>query len=349
MYYCDRENWKRIVKGKYPIGEEVYDLRVEEASEEYKFSDEKSHIEKTGDKKHDKIFKDIFQNKKEIARFISKFIKYEVKAGELEIYNPNYITKRFEYQNADIVYKIKGKEIYFLIEHQTKVDYSMPYRIFKYSLEIIRSVVENNEISRISYRYPVVVPIVLYTGSQKWTANTSFAKSQIEGVNEKLKMINVEYKLVDVKKYEIEELLKEKTMFANIMILEKSKNNEEMLKYLKEIVKNIKSTKQLYELKRIITYLYKNEEEKYRKEIIKIIEESESEENMSTIAERIGKELREGRTKAREEGVSIGVFKAIKGIVEQMIKMNFEDNIIKQVTGAEKSEIEKIRKEMSYN
>lgn len=184
LYYCDRENWKRIVNGKYPIDDELNTLSVEESSAEYRFEDEKNHIGKTGDKKHDKIFKDILQNKEEIARFISKFVKYEVKAKELEIYNPNYITKKYEYQNADIVYKIKGKEIYFLIEHQTKVDYSMPYRIFKYSLEIIRSVAENNVINRISYRYPVIIPIVLYTGNQKCTANTSFAKSQIEEVEE---------------------------------------------------------------------------------------------------------------------------------------------------------------------
>lgn len=349
LYYCDREKWRRIINGKYPIDEETIELRVEEVSAEYKLEDEKDYIGKVGNKKHDKIFKEILQSKEEIARFISKFINYEVKAKKLEIYNPNYITKKFEYQNADIVYKIKEKEIYFLIEHQTKVDYSMPYRMFKYSLEIIRSIAENNAISRISYRYPVVIPIVLYTGNRKWTANTSFAKSQVEEVEEEFKLIDVKYKLIDVNKYKIEELIKEKSMLANIMILEKSKNNEELLKHLKEIVKNVKNPKQLYELKRIISYLYENEEEKYRKEIIKIIEESESEENMSTVAERIGKELIEGRRKAREEGISIGILQNIKETIEQMIKMNFEDEIIKQATGAEKKEIEKIRKEMSFN
>ena len=133
------------------------------------------------------------------------------------------------------------------------------------------------------------------------------------------------------------------------MILEKSKNNEEVLENLKEIIKNIKNNKQLYELKRIISYLYENEEEAYKREIIKIIEESESEENMSTVAERIGKELIEGRRKAREEGIAQGILKNLRDIVQKMIKMNFEDSTINQVTGAEKSEIEKIRKEMSLN
>ena len=49
--------------------------------------------------------------------------------------------KDFKYKQVDIVYKIKGEEIYFLVEHQTKVDYSMPYRILKYEVEIIESVI----------------------------------------------------------------------------------------------------------------------------------------------------------------------------------------------------------------
>ena len=57
----------------------------------------------------------------------------------------------------------------------------------------------------------------------------------------------------------------------------------------------------------------------------------------------------EGRRKAREDGVAQGILKAVKDIVQKMIKMNFEDSTINQVTGAEKSEIEKIRKEMSFN
>ena len=51
---------------------------------------------------------------------------------------------------------------------------------------------------------------------------------------------------------------------------------------------------------------------------------------MSTIAERM----------------MLGIKQGILQTIKQMIKMNFEDVTIKQVTGTEKSEIEKIRKEM---
>lgn len=257
---------------------------------------------KTRDKKHDKIFKEILQNSKEMAQFINNFTKHKVKAEELENYTENYITKDFKYKQADIVYKIKGEEIYFLVEHQTKV-----------------------------------VPIVLYTGEIKWKASNSFAMSQIYKEGYEDEVIDLSYKLIDVNKYEIEALLQCKTLLVNVMILEKCKNNEEVIECLKRIMKNSKSN-DIEKLKRIILYLYEEIEEEMKKEIIKIFEESECEGEMSTIQERIGAEFRNERR--------IGIKEGIAQTIVRMLKMNLEDEFIKQATGAKKEEIQKIRNEV---
>ena len=76
-------------------------------------------LEQKSDKKHEKIFKEILQNPKEMEQFINNFTTHKVSIQELENYSENYITKEFKYKQADIVYKIKGEEIYFLVEHQT--------------------------------------------------------------------------------------------------------------------------------------------------------------------------------------------------------------------------------------
>lgn len=243
----------------YPITEEEY-LCVEEGSEEYVYRDEKA--EKTGDKKHDKIFKEILQDKGEMAKFINTFVGHKIESDELEIYNPNYITKNFEYKNADIVYKVKEDEIYFLIEHQTKVDYAMAYRILNYCVEIIKRAVTSLEINRASFRYPKVIPIVLYTGNQKWTASTSFSKIEIQYEDIEGKNIDAKYKLIDINEYEEEELLNEKTLLASVMILENCKNNEEAINVLRNIIKNLIDDEQKEKLKRIVMYLYNEINEK---------------------------------------------------------------------------------------
>jgi len=346
LYFCDRENWKRIVNGQYPKDEKEEFIAVNENGVEYVYDEvvsKEKDKKKTGDKKHDKIFKDILQNREEIAQFINQFVNYDVKAEELEIYNPNYITNKFEYKNADIVYKIKNKELYFLIEHQTKVDYSMAYRIFNYCLEIMRSVIENKEINKMGFRYPRIVPIVIYTGNRKWSSSKSFAKVQEGESLIEIDEIDVKYKLVDVNEYDTDELLEEHTMLTNAMVLEKCKNDEDIITCLSKIRKSIKNDKQLQQLKRIVGYLYGSEDEITINEIVKILNEGESEKDMSSIIEKIRRESLNEKRAAKVEGI----LQAVKQIVEQMIKMNLEDDFIKQVTGAKKSEIEKIRKEMA--
>ena len=212
-----------------------------------------------------------------------------------------------------------------MIEHQTKVDYSMPYRILNYCVEIIRRVVDERQKNKSAYKYPKVVPIVLYTGEIKWKASNSFAMSQIHKEGYEDEIIDFSYKLIDVNKYEIDALLQCKTLLGNVMVLEKCKNNEDVLECLKRIIKNSKSN-DIEKLKRIILYLYEEIEEKSKKEIIKIFEESECE--------------------GRAEGLAEGLAQAIKETIVRMLNMNFEDDIIKQATGAKKEEIQKIRNEV---
>ena len=47
--------------------------------------------------------------------------KEELTEEMIEKYDTKFITSIYEKREADIVYKLKGKEVFFLIEHQTKV------------------------------------------------------------------------------------------------------------------------------------------------------------------------------------------------------------------------------------
>ena len=68
----------------------------------------------------------------------------------------------------------------------------MARRILEYIIEIMRmeDTLENKLKSEI---YPIVVPIVIYTGVQKWKANTNFANKQYQTLNYKrYKIIRIE-------------------------------------------------------------------------------------------------------------------------------------------------------------
>ena len=286
------------------------------------------------DNKHDKIFKSILQDKKELTKFLKKYIRHEVEPENIELCNTNHITSDYKYSDSDIICKIKGKETYYLIEQQTRVDYSMPYRMLAYSVEIIREAVRGKNTNSKDFAYPEVIPIVLYTGNNRWTAKTKFSECQRIEISEE-KVIEFKYNLVDINKYEIEEILKERTKLSNALILEKCKNNEEVIKSIKKI---IEKQNEINELKKLVKYLYGNFEDEKIKKIIEELEESESGGEMSTIAERLEREYKNEMRKSFAQGV--------RNTIEKLIAKNVNDEFITDVTGYSKQQIAKIRKEL---
>lgn len=54
----------------------------------------------------------------------------------------------------------------------------MSYRILNYSLEIIRNFIRSEKIQNKNYEYPQIIPIVIYTGNNKWNAKRKFSQMQ---------------------------------------------------------------------------------------------------------------------------------------------------------------------------
>ena len=160
---------------------------------------------------HDKIFRKILDDKKEAIKFITKAlkVKFTIQEEEIEKYNSRYVTNMLKNTEPDVIYKIKDKNIYIEIEHQTKIDYTMPVRIMEYKYAIIKSAIEKEKLKEEGYEIPKVIPIVLYTGKSKWNATGVYktkTKKEIENITKELQD---KYIIVDVNKYSKEQLLKE--------------------------------------------------------------------------------------------------------------------------------------------
>ena len=292
------------------------------------------------EKKHDKIFKEIFQDKEELRQFLSRYIGVEVESSNLEQCNTNFITPKYEYKNADKVYKEKNKEVYYLIEQQTKVDYDMPYRMLKYDVEIMDSARRGKETNRKDYENPLVVLIVLYTGSKKWTAKRRLTdtqtKKQVKGSK-----TEIEYILIDINEYSIEELLKEGTKVSIALILEKSKKSEQVMDNVQKLLDN---KKQLEYLEKLAKYMYKDlDNEEINRIIERIVKANseEGEEKMSTLRERLKAEY----VGEYNKGVRVGINQNIIETIKKLVQENMTNQFIRRVTGYKEEEIEKIRKE----
>ena len=89
----------------------------------------------------------------------------------------------------------------------------MPYRILSYQHEIIRSSIDTSKINLKNYNWPIVIPIVLYTGKIRWNAKTSLTNTQT--YDSILPLSN--YYLVDINDYSIETLLKDDLLISKLM------------------------------------------------------------------------------------------------------------------------------------
>lgn len=330
--YIEYLKYSRIIKEEYSLNEEVA---------EYKYDNKKiNHI-------HDKTFRKILDYKKEFTIFINKIFNLEEKLEEKDIekYNRKFVSVDYTNQESDVIYKLKNKEIFILVEHQTKIDKKMPIRILKYELEIIRSRMDENN----RLEFPIIIPIVLYTGKQRWNAKINYPSYNSELARYR-GLKKVEYNLVDINDYTIEDLYKENSILTKIMILEKSNKYIEIINNVDKIVNKVYDSKlytqtQKEMLLNILNILNNTMinivgNKKMKEYKIKL----EGGENMLALYEMIENERNEIYSTGIKEGKVKGKIEGIKAIAKKMLRMKFDKDTIMKATGIKEEELEKMKK-----
>ena len=303
--------------------------------------------------RHDKSFKDILKNKKEMSKFLWQFLKIKIDSINLEEQKNSYINKYFERRESDILYKIIDKDVYILIEQQSKVDYRMPRRIFEYCMEIMLAI--EGKDNNFLYKNPIILPIVIYTGENNWNVNTNFSDTQENYKEFQNYKINLNYKLIDINKYSKELLKRKGSKLAYMMSLEKCKTEEELKEEFVELIlisKLKKDNNMLKWIKQQMKYVFPEMLGETKDKILKILENGEMNE-MEDLIERIKANeekrkimlLEKGREKGRKEGKS----EIINHIVRMMLQQNEDEEKIMQYTEIKKSKLNKIKKELYEN
>lgn len=327
-------------------------LRVAEEGEAYSL--EVKTQEKNKDKKHDKLIKTILKNPEEMAKIINEFLEpsVEVKGENLVKYTNSYITQKYKSKEADIVYKLKNEEVFFLVEHQSTIDKKMPYRILNYCVDIMQEWVKSKKMKR-QTKYPIVVPIIIYTGIEKWKIPKNFKDVQISNQVFGDFKIDLYYNLIEINKLSKKYLIDQQSLFGYGMVIEKSKNKEELQENLELIVKNAKSKEKLMEISNIIEYLFYDMIEESAKEMLieKInLKIRKEEKDMSSLYERLLAEtcemIREGKNEGIEEGKKIMREIMKEEATQALLENNVDEEIILKSMKITKKELEEIKKNM---
>lgn len=182
------------------------------------------------------LIKKILENKKEVAQFINQFLnpRETVKEEDLVPYTSNFITKKYKEKEIDLIYKLKNKEIFFLIEHLSYIDHRMPYRILNYCIDIMQESCRNKKIGK-SKEYAMVVPIIIYTGEEKWKVQNNVKEDKMSHYAFKKYKINLEYNFIDIHHIPKRILLEKNSLIAYFMFSQKGEKEENLQKDTEKI------------------------------------------------------------------------------------------------------------------
>ncbi|WP_373895273.1 Rpn family recombination-promoting nuclease/putative transposase [Virgibacillus natechei] len=183
-----------------------------------------------------------------LESFVNKGWVDRIDASELELVDKSLISQEFEEKEADLVYKVKIKDqeviFYTLMELQSTVDYRMPYRLLIYMTEIWREIIKNydkNVVTQKSFRLPVIVPIVLYNGKYNWNVPLNFKDMLNQAAMFEEQVLNFEYILIDVKRYDQEHLLQLSNLISTVFLLDQDAEDiGEFLERLNELIEVLK-------------------------------------------------------------------------------------------------------------
>ena len=211
-----------------------------------------SSAPKKADNPHDKRFKELFANKKSFLSLLRDCIKDDwvnrldgdslIKSGK------SFILQDFSELEADIVYEasLDGSKVIFYIlqELQSYVDYRMQYRLLLYIVEILRDFFNNsdvNERDNKDFKFPVVFPIVFYSGSGAWTVPLSL-NQMFDGYEHfGSHVLNFDYMLVDAKGFNENDLkVFSSRLLATVLMMEKSQNDVEFYDSIRKSLSDIK-------------------------------------------------------------------------------------------------------------
>lgn len=179
--------------------------KVEENIAKYEIKNE-INIENRSTKQNQII--EILKQKTELKKFLKEFFTiYEIDSIRNINYYNNIKSISDKEKNNNIICKVKEKEIFILIKVIDSIDNNISYKMFENSLNIIK---KWNKEEKIQYkRYPIVIPIVIYIGKEKWNNSiSSKANNKINYITYKNNRINFSYNFININNLQTKELEK---------------------------------------------------------------------------------------------------------------------------------------------
>ncbi len=290
----------------------------------------------------DALFKKIIEEPSVAQEFLEYYLPQDFKKlvdlSKIKIEKESYVEDSLRRQLSDIVYSIQTRDnktafVYTLIEHQSKSDYWIPFRLWKYTLLLCERHKKNKN------KLPLIYNIVFYNGSEPYKAPRNLWQLFVHPKQAK-KLLTKDYKLVDLRSMPDDEI-KHKKRLGIMEYFMKKIYQRDMIKLWDEFLETFKADvivdkeKGYIYIKWLLWYTDSKVPENRQQELEQVITKhlSKTEENiMRTIAQ---KYIDEGEAKGKAER-NIEIAKAMLADGDPIEKVT-------RLTGLSKKELERLK------
>ncbi|MDQ7734026.1 Rpn family recombination-promoting nuclease/putative transposase [Halomonas sp. SpR1] len=311
---------------------------------------------------HDTGYKELFSYPEFVQQLIEGFAPGEIAKlmdfSTLKSHSGNYITPLFEEKIEDVVWSVEVTWegvtqrvfLYILLEFQSSVDRTMPIRLLHYAACFYSELLKQKIITP-GQGLPPVFPVVLYNGSERWTAPLDIFEMITPEPPDFLQIYqpHLRYYLVDEGRYTDQQLGLVQTPLSGVFSVENAGESWETLqRAVDRIVAIIKTDPNKERIDKVITrwikrHLQRLEAEVNLEQLNSLVEDKDMlAENLENLVQ---KERQQGRQEGRQEA-ELRALESKRDTVRHLLAFGvLTDEQIAEATGVTIDDIAKLRRE----
>lgn len=168
-----------------------------------------------------------------------------VQPEDIEDISERFLPMWQEGRDSDSVKRISlgnGVSLFVIaiIEHQSKVYYDMSFKLLRYMVMVLTDYEQEQErlnpgsTKRKEFKYPPIIPIVYYEGTETWSAVKNFGERVYFNDTLGKYIPSFDYEVVSLSSYSQNELIQKKDVLSLIMLINQLRSSEDF-KRLKDI------------------------------------------------------------------------------------------------------------------
>lgn len=299
---------------------------------------------------HDKFFKAAMSDLRVAKDFfdfhLPPSIKKTIELDTLAISKGSFVDPTLVESATDMLFTVdfagQSGYLYVLVEHQSTPDKLMPFRIFKYIMNIMDHHLKSKSSEQACL--PVVYPLLFYTGASNYNFSTDIFDLFCESKDLAKQVFMQPFQLIQINQI-ADEVLKQRVWSGIMELSMKHIFQSNILSYLKSVLSLLEKIKMADDhdyAQTVLTYIFNTAEISDKQTFSQMIRENVSPEIEEIVMTPAQYFREEGFEKGIEKGIEKGRVNEKKDLAKKLIQHGLTLSDVSKLTDLSIAELENL-------